>query len=437
MPLDPFFADRLRTHRAYLIRTTLQGFAEKWDQPWLARLAVRLAPPPAPAHGAASGARAVASTAGARSGSGPAAEKSGLGTAVTLGSTPSSAGRSTPTSVPTAPARKRAAPKKKPTRSAHRKAAIAWDRKELAAVGRPGPDVRIVEYLVPVPGRPDVRVRIYYPDLADADADADADAATDSAASIRQPEPDATTERSLVPATLAFYGGGFRIGGIDYPTTDAGFRLRAFDAGVAVVAVDYALAPEHKFPTAVEQGHAALGWLVREAAGLGIDADRLAISGISAGGNIAAAVTLLNRDAATIPLRFQLLEVPVVDLTGKHVDFGPVRALGVPAFLAAREMRSVARTYLPAPADARNPLASPLLAPSHAGLPPAHILTAEYDALRGEGAAYGAALRAAGVEASVVRYLGMTHDTPIFLGSVPAARRWHRDVVSALRTLHD
>ncbi|RWZ52040.1 alpha/beta hydrolase [Labedella phragmitis] len=336
---------------------------------------------------------------------------------MTLGSRPTgggAAGRDTP------PARKRAAPKKKPTRAAHRKAAIAWDRKELAAVGRPGPDVRIVEHTVPVPRYPDVRVRIYYPELADAEPDF---------------EPD--EERALVPATLAFYGGGFRIGGIDYPTTDAGFRLRAVDAGVAVVAVDYALAPEHRFPTAVEQGHAALDWLVREAAGLGIDPDRLAISGISAGGNIAAAVTLLNRDRGDLPLRLQLLEVPVVDLTGRHIDLGPVRAMGVPTFLAVRELRSVARTYLRDPGEARNPLASPLLAESHAGLPPAHILTAEYDALRGEGAAYGAALRAAGVEATVVRYLGMTHDTPVFLGAVPAAMRWHRDVVSALRTLHD
>jgi acetyl esterase len=421
VPLDPFFADRLKTHRAYLVRTTLQGYAEKWGWPWLARLAVRIAPPPPPAHGVSAGGAASGSTPGARtsarSTSGASAEKSGVGTAVTLGSTPA---RGAASGRDATPARKRAAQKKKPTRAGHRKAAIAWDRKELAAVGRPGPDVRIVEHTVPVSGYPDVRVRVYYPELA-----------AEFAGGVPP------VDRALVPATLAFYGGGFRIGGIDYPTTDAGFRLRAIDAGVAVVAVDYALAPEHKFPTAVEQGHAALDWLVREAVGLGIDADRLAISGISAGGNIAAAVTLLNRDRGRVPLRLQLLEVPVVDLTGRHIDLGPVRAMGVPTFLAVREMRSVARTYLRDLSEARKPLASPLLADSHAGLPPAHILTAEYDALRGEGAAYGAALRAAGVEATVVRYLGMTHDTPVFLGAVPAAMRWHRDVVSALRTLHD
>jgi acetyl esterase len=405
VPLDPFFADRLRTHRAYLVRSTLQGFAKSRGWPWLSRLALRIAPPPA-----TNGTAAAATT-------GAGAEKSGVGTAVTEGRSPRLAEKRADTAAPTTGKRpKGPKAKKKPTRAAHRKAAIAWDAKELAAVGQAGPDVRIEEHTVAVPGRPEVRVRIYYPDLASARGAAAA---------------------APVPATLAFYGGGFRIGGIDYPTTDAGFRLRAFDAGVAVVAVDYALAPEHKFPTAVEQGIAALGWLADNAADLGIDPARLAISGISAGGNIAASVALANRDGRRVPLRFQLLEVPVVDLTGRHIDFAPVRAMGVPTIFAVREMRSVARTYLRDSSDARNPLASPLLAASHAGLPPAHILTAEFDALRGEGAAYGAKIRDAGGEATVVRYLGMTHDTPVFLGAVPAARRWHRDVVAELRTLHD
>ena len=410
MPLDPFFADRLRTHRAYLVRSTLQGFAKSRGWPWLSRLALKIAPPPA-TNGAGSAAKTSAG-----SGAGPAAgtEKSGVGTAVTEGRSPRAAEK---VAAPAArKSAKSAKPKKKPTRAAHRKAAIAWDAKELVAVGQAGPDVRIEEHTVAVPGRPDVRVRIYYPDLAGSQGEADA---------------------SPVPATLAFYGGGFRIGGIDYPTTDAGFRLRAHDAGVAVVAVDYALAPEHKFPTAAEQGVAALGWLADNAIELGIEPARLAISGISAGGNIAASVALANRDGRGVPLRFQLLEVPVVDLTGRHIDFAPVRAMGVPTIFAIREMRSVARTYLRDSADARNPLASPLLAASHAGLPPAHILTAEFDALRGEGAAYGAKIRDAGGEATVVQYLGMTHDTPVFLGAVPAARRWHRDVVAQLRTLHE
>jgi len=99
-------------------------------------------------------------------------------------------------------------------------------------------------------------------------------------------------------------------------------------------------------------------------------------------------------------------------------------------------MRSIARTYIPEAARAREPYASPLRATSHAGLPPAVILTAEYDPLRGDGDAYAAALRDAGVEASAVRYLGVTHDIPMFTGVLDSARRWEADIVSALRRLH-
>ncbi|WP_390178798.1 alpha/beta hydrolase fold domain-containing protein [Microbacterium sp. MTN4-26] len=91
---------------------------------------------------------------------------------------------------------------------------------------------------------------------------------------------------------------------------------------------------------------------------------------------------------------------------------------------------------LPRPAAAREPLASPIRAASHRGLPPAVILTAEYDPLRGHGDAYGAALRRDGVAASVVQYRGGTHDTALFTGALPLARRWHDDVVAALRSLH-
>ncbi len=164
---------------------------------------------------------------------------------------------------------------------------------------------------------------------------------------------------------------------------------------------------------------------------------RIGVSGTSAGGGIAAAVTLMNRDRTQLPLRLQVLEVPVTDLTGRHLDFGATRALGIPTLIAVRELRSVARTYLPKASDAREAYASPLQAASHAGLPRAVILTAEYDPLRGDGAAYAAALRRAGVEASAVRYLGVTHDISIFTGVLESARRWHEDVVSALRGLHD
>ena len=365
MPLDPFFAERLRVHRRYLL-------GKAWHR---VRDAVRgLLHPRDP------GVRPR-----------PGGARPGLGR--TPGSRPATArpGRTPATA-----------------RAKHRRAALAWDRTELETVGTPGPELRITEHLVPVPGFPDVRVRVYHP-----------------------PQP----ERP-VPGVIAFFGGAFRIGGIDYPTTDAAFRRRAHDAGVAIVAVDYALAPEHRYPTQVEQGYACLEWLIAHADELGIDAERIGIAGISAGGSLAAAVTLVNRDRARHPLRLQLLEVPVVDLTGRHLDLRATWALGIPALIALRELRSVARTYLPRATAAREPIASPIRAASHRGLPSAVILTAEYDPLRGHGDAYGAALRRDGVAASVVQYRGGTHDTALFTGALPLARRWHDDVVAALRSLH-
>lgn len=357
MPLDPFFADRLRVHRRYLIGQAMTRIRSRFG---LDRRASRGAAAKAPAS-------------------------------------------VTPTAVVRVPD-----PAK--LRARHRRAALAWDREELTTVGTPGPDVDIEDFDVPVAGHPDVHVRIY--------------------------RPSERGDRAL-PAVLSFFGGAFRIGGLDYPTTDAAFRRRAAEAQLAIIAVGYSLAPEHKYPTQVEQGFAALGWAHANAPGLGIDPTRIGIAGTSAGGAIAAAVTLMNRDRDRHPLRIQLLEVPVLDLTGRHIDLRATWAMGVPSILALREMRSVARTYLRSEADALEAWASPLRAASHRDLPPAVILTAEYDPLRRDGAAYGAVLRRAGVDATVVRYLGVTHDVPIFTGALPAARLWHDQVISTLRTLHD
>jgi acetyl esterase len=354
MPLDPFFAERLRLHRRYLAGQAWKSLRARLDALWpFARKPPATAAVPAPRRAQTGSPRARA-------------------------------------------------------RAKHRRAALAWDRTELQTVGVAGPDLRVTEHTVPVAGRPDVRVRIYYPPGGD----------------------------GPVPGVLALFGGAFRIGGIDYPTTDAANRRRAADAGVAVAAVAYSLAPEHRYPTQVEQAYAALVWLAEHAGELGIDPDRLGIAGTSAGGCLAAATALLNRDGAHIPLRLQLLEVPVVDLTGRHLDLRATWRLGIPSPLVLRELLSVARTYLGSRADAREPAASPLRAASHADLPPTVILTAQYDPLRAQGAAYAAALRAAGVDASAVQYLGVTHDTPLYAGALPAARRWHDDVVSALRRLH-
>jgi acetyl esterase len=374
--LDPFFEERLRVHRKYLFDQALGSVRSRLSALW------PFARGPAPAMGMGGG--------------GPA---------------PKTAQQSEDVAPPASAATKPPLGPRARARARHRKAALAWDRRELHKVGTAGTRIRTTEHVVEVPGQPDVRVRVYHPDPADAPPQG-------------------------IPGVLSLFGGAFRIGGIGYPTTDAANRRRALDAGVVVAAVDYALAPEHQYPVAVEQAYAALEWLFASAGDLGIDRRRIAIAGVSAGANLAAAVTLVNRERAGLPLRLQLLEVPVVDLTGRHLDLRATRPLGIPRFIAMRELRSVANTYLRRPADAYEPFASPLLAASHEGLPPAVILTAEYDPLRGDGDAYGAALRRAGVDASVVRYQGVTHDTPIFTGALPAARRWHDDVVAALRRLN-
>lgn len=382
MPLDPFFAERLRTHRRYLAR-------QAWDS-LTARVASQLTRPrrrPPAADGVPG---AVSPTSATASGTAPAAS----------GAAPAAPAAS----APPAPAKRTATPRER-----HRRAALSWDRQELRTVGTPGPAIATDEHHVAVEGYPDVRVRIY--------------------------RPSATTEGRRAPACLVLGGGAFRIGGIDYPTADAACRRRAEASGVVLVAVDYALAPEHRYPTQIEQAHAVWEWLHDEADALGIDPARLGISGSSAGGNLAAALTLMNRDRARHPVAVQILEVPVTDLTGRWIDLRATYALGIPAVIALRELISVARTYLGDRSRAHESYASPMRADSHADLPPAVVLTAEYDPLRSDGAAYAAKLRRAGVDASATRYLGVTHDTPIYVGALPAARRWEAEVVAALRRI--
>ncbi|MFZ4843376.1 alpha/beta hydrolase [Mycetocola saprophilus] len=287
--------------------------------------------------------------------------------------------------------------------------ALLWDRKLHGRVGLDGPDLTTREFVIPVPGFPEVRVRLYLPDT---------------------PAP-----KTGFPAVLAFFGGAFHVGGIDYTSVDAGFRRRTRDARVAYLAVDYARAPGSRFPTPVEQGYAALDWLFARASQLGLDPNRIGITGASSGGNIAAAVTLANRARAAHPLRLQLLEVPSLDLTGSHIDLRPLREMRVPKFLVARELRAIRSRYLAHPDQARTQLASPLLAADLAGLPTAHILISEYDTLRGDGAAYARALREAGVSASAIEFQGATHDAGMYTAVVPLAEHWHLHAVAILRTL--
>jgi acetyl esterase len=180
--------------------------------------------------------------------------------------------------------------------------------------------------------------------------------------------------------------------------------------------------------------YAALTWAIVNADALGLDAENMSIGGASAGGNLAAAVTLRCRDEDGPRLRFQLLEVPALDLTRETAR--ATLGSGVPPDLPQPIMDDATSSYLHDPARARDPLASPLLAEDLSGLPPAHVMTAEYDVLRTEGERYATRLAAAGVPATHQRYPGALHGTAMLTRTWDQARRWQRDAADALRRAH-
>jgi acetyl esterase len=174
------------------------------------------------------------------------------------------------------------------------------------------------------------------------------------------------------------------------------------------------MGPEHKFPAAVDDSFAALQWLAANAASLGADPERLGIHGDSAGANLAAVVALMARDRGGPALKLQSLVYPVADYTMNTASYRTF-AEGY-GLLTAAAMCWFREHYLSSPADTEDWRASPLKAPSHAGLPPAIIVTAECDVLHDDGVAYAEALRKAGVEVEYREYPGMVH---AFFGMVP------------------
>ncbi|MCS6945883.1 MAG: alpha/beta hydrolase [Sutterellaceae bacterium] len=207
-----------------------------------------------------------------------------------------------------------------------------------------------------------------------------------------------------LPVLVFLHGGGWTIGDLD--THDVVCRELANRARCAVCSVDYRLAPEHRFPAAVEDTLAATRFIAEQASALGLDATRLAIGGDSAGGNLAAVASLLLRDAGGPLPCLQLLIYPATDLrcnTRSHAANGS-------GYLLTRELIDYfVGCYLNHPAEARDWRASPALAPSHAGVPPAFILTAGYDPLRDEGADYAERLRQAGVPVEYVCFESQIH----------------------------
>lgn len=254
----------------------------------------------------------------------------------------------------------------------------AYDR-TTAAFAPPTPALSEIRDLA-APGtgdQPDVPLRLYRPENAPAPA----------------------------PCLIFLHGGGWAVGNVD--THDAVCRALAHKADMVVISVDYRLAPEHKFPAAPDDCEHATRWIFDNADQLGLDRQRIALGGDSAGGNLTAAVTLRLRDKGGPGLLAQVLIYPSVDFTAETESLS---RNGDGYLLTARGIADFRDWYLnEAATEGALPDASPLLAASHADLPPAFVQVAGFDPLRDEGLQYAERLRAAGAPTRQIEYPGMLH----------------------------
>jgi len=216
-----------------------------------------------------------------------------------------------------------------------------------------------------------------------------------------------------LPAIVYYHGGGHVIGSLD--SHDLVARNLCGGAEAVVVSIDYRMGPEHRFPAAVEDSMAGLDWVHANAASLGADPDRLGVHGDSAGANLAAVVALIARDRGGPKLRLQSLVYPVADFRMGSASY-KTYATGC-GILTAGAMKWFRGHYLRTLDDATDWRASPLLAPSLAGVAPAIITAAECDVLHDEGLAYAERLKGAGVAVERHEYAGMIH---AFFGMMPA-----------------
>ena len=230
------------------------------------------------------------------------------------------------------------------------------------------------------------------------------------------------------PGLVFFHGGGWVVGDLD--THDSACRQLAKKAGCVVVSVAYRLAPEHKFPAAVDDGYAATQWVATHAAQMGIDPQRIAVGGDSAGGNLAAVIAQMARDQAGPALVLQLLVYPAVDAT---LGFPSVQENGQGYLLTQDSLHYYYNHYVPAGTDRTWVRLSPLYVASFTGLPPAHIITAEFDPLRDEGEAYAEKLQAAGVPVTCTRYAGMVHAFFSLDGVLDQGKKAIDEAAAALR----
>jgi acetyl esterase len=234
------------------------------------------------------------------------------------------------------------------------------------------------------------------------------------------------------PVVVFFHGGGFTIGSIN--SHDPVARQIAAQADAIVVSVEYRLAPEAKFPAAVDDAFAATQWVAANADGFNGDGTRLAVCGDSAGGTLSAVTSLLARDAGGPRICLQALIYPGADQRGEY----PSRVEnGEGYFLSEDSIQWFMEQYLGEEKDGLDWRASPILADDLSNLPPAFIITAEFDPLRDEGEAFGEALRAAGNSVTVKRYDGMTHVFFQFAGVLEGGRAAISETAAAIRLAFD
>ncbi len=227
------------------------------------------------------------------------------------------------------------------------------------------------------------------------------------------------------PAVVGFHGGGFIAGDLD--SEDARFAGWAHGAGCVVVSVDYRLAPEHPFPAAVDDGYAALEWVVASADELGVDRARVGLGGGSAGGCLAAALALLARDRQGPALAFQVLVYPCLD---DRMTTASVQFVGTP-LVDGSASRKAWGSYLGEDPSDVPAYAAPARAVDLHGLPPAYVMTAELDPLRDEGIEYATRLLDAGVPVELHQFAGAFHGFDLFPTAL--SRRAAEEQVAWLR----
>lgn len=235
--------------------------------------------------------------------------------------------------------------------------------------------------------------------------------------------------RANQPVLMFFHGGGFVLGSVEI--YEGLCRRLAYLSQCVVISVDYRLAPEHKFPAAPQDCYAATVWASQNAHLFGGDASRLAVCGDSAGGNLATVVAMMARDQKGPHISYQVLLYPTVDASFR---FASIDALAEGYLLTKPMMVWFLDHYRAANTDPKDPYFSPFEATDLSGLPPALIITAEYDPLRDEGRAYAERLEAAGVPVKYREYKGMIHvfmQMPKFLKKGREAQAW---VAAELRT---